>query len=311
MVLNSSKTTANYSTNLGFIMGQNIFKYSSAFFFLGTAANAQENLELIGVPKQSGTSFQPAVTELARDLQWLDGMLLIVITAISLFVTFLLGYVIFKFNRKSNPEPASFTHNTPVEVAWTVVPIVILVFIGAFSIPVLFKQQVIPDGDINIKVTGYQWYWGYEYTDHGFGFDSMLIGDGKVLTPEVEAELIEAGYSKDEFLLATDTAVVVPVDKVIVMQITGADVIHSWTIPAFGVKQDAVPGRLGQLWFKAEKEGVYFGQCSELCGKDHAYMPITVKVVSQENYEAWLSGAIEEFAGLEEIDSKIELALAN
>ena len=292
-------------------MGQNIIKYSAAATLLGASANAEENLELIGVPTPSGTGFQPAVTELARDLQWLDGMLLIIITAISLFVVFLLGYVIVRFNRKANPEPSSFTHNTPVEVAWTVVPIVILVFIGAFSIPVLFKQQVIPDGDINIKVTGYQWYWGYEYTDHGFGFDSMLIGDGKVLTPEVEEELIEAGYSKDEFLLATDTAVVVPVDKVVVMQVTGADVIHSWTIPAFGVKQDAVPGRLGQLWFKAEKEGVYFGQCSELCGKDHAYMPITVKVVSQENYEAWLSGAIEEFAGLEEIDSKIELALAN
>ena len=311
MVLHCNKTTANYTTYLGYIMGQNIIKYSAAATLLGASANAQENLELIGVPTPSGTGFQPAVTELARDLQWLDGMLLIIITAISLFVVFLLGYVIFKFNRKANPEPSSFTHNTPVEVAWTVVPIVILVFIGAFSIPVLFKQQVIPDGDINIKVTGYQWYWGYEYTDHGFGFDSMLIGDGKVLTPEVEAELIEAGYSKDEFLLATDTAVVVPVDKVVVMQVTGADVIHSWTIPAFGVKQDAVPGRLGQLWFKAEKEGVYFGQCSELCGKDHAYMPITVKVVSQENYEAWLSGAIEEFAGLEEIDSNIELALAN
>ena len=311
MVLHCNKTTANYTTYLGYIMGQNFIKYSAAATLLGASADAQENLELIGVPTPSGTGFQPAVTELARDLQWLDGMLLIIITAISLFVVFLLGYVIFKFNRKANPEPSSFTHNTPVEVAWTVVPIVILVFIGAFSIPVLFKQQVIPDGDINIKVTGYQWYWGYEYTDHGFGFDSMLIGDGKVLTPEVEAELIEAGYSKDEFLLATDTAVVVPVDKVVVMQVTGADVIHSWTIPAFGVKQDAVPGRLGQLWFKAEKEGVYFGQCSELCGKDHAYMPITVKVVSQENYEAWLSGAIEEFAGLEEIDSKIELALAN
>ncbi len=311
MVLHCNKTTANYTTYLGYIMGQNIIKYSAAATLLGASANAQENLELIGVPTPSGTGFQPAATELARDLQWLDGMLLIIITAISLFVVFLLGYVIFKFNRKANPEPSSFTHNTPVEVAWTVVPIVILVFIGAFSIPVLFKQQVIPDGDINIKVTGYQWYWGYEYTDHGFGFDSMLIGDGKVLTPEVEAELVEAGYSKDEFLLATDTAVVVPVDKVVVMQVTGADVIHSWTIPAFGVKQDAVPGRLGQLWFKAEKEGVYFGQCSELCGKDHAYMPITVKVVSQENYEAWLSGAIEEFAGLEEIDSKIELALAN
>ena len=136
----------------------------------------------------------------------------------------------------------------------------------------------------------------------------MMIGDDKVLTSDVEAELIEAGYSRDEFLLATDTAVVVPVDKVVVMQVTGADVIHSWTIPAFGVKQDAVPGRLGQLWFKAEKEGVYFGQCSELCGKDHAYMPITVKVVSQESYEAWLSGAIEEFAGLTESNVNLELA---
>ena len=136
-----------------------------------------------------------------------------------------------------------------------------------------------------------------------------MIGDGKVLTQDVETELIEAGYSSDEFLLATDTAVVVPVDKVVVMQVTGADVIHSWTIPAFGVKQDAVPGRLGQLWFKAEKEGVYFGQCSELCGKDHAYMPITVKVVSQENYDDWLAGAIEEFAEVEEISGNIELAL--
>ena len=292
-------------------MGRNIFKYSTAAFFFGSVANSKENFELIGVPTQSCTGFQPAVTELARDLQWLDGMLLIIITAISLFVIFLLGYVIFKFNRKSNPEPASFTHNTPVEVAWTVVPIVILVFIGAFSLPVLFKQQVIPDGDINIKVTGYQWFWEYEYTDHGFDFASYLIGDGKVLTPEVEEELVEAGYSRDEFLLATDTAVVVPVGKVVVMQVTGADVIHSWTIPAFGVKQDAVPGRLGQLWFKAEKEGVYFGQCSELCGKDHAYMPITVKVVSQENYDAWLSGAIEEFAEAESGSNAIELALAN
>ncbi len=173
-------------------------------------------------------------------------------------------------------------------MAWTIIPILILVFIGAFSLPVLFKQQEIPEGEINIKVTGYQWYWGYEYTDEGFGFDSFMIGDGKVLTPEVEQELVDAGYSKNEFLLATDTAVVVPLNKVVVMQLTGADVIHSWTIPAFGVKQDAVPGRISQLWFKAEREGVYFGQCSELCGKDHAYMPITVKVVSEEAYEEWL-----------------------
>ena len=125
-----------------------------------------------------------------------------------------------------------------------------------------------------------------------------MIGEGQVLNDEVEAELIAAGYSRDEFLLATDTSVVVPVNKVVVMDVTGADVIHSWTIPAFGVKQDAVPGRIAQLWFKAEKEGVYFGQCSELCGKSHAYMPITVKVVSQEVYDAWLAGAIDEYAGI-------------
>ena len=209
----------------------------------------------------------------------------------------LLAYVILRYNRKANPVPETFTHNSPVEVAWTVIPIVILIFIGAFSLPVLFDQQKIPEGEVNIKVTGYQWYWGYEYVDEGFEFESFLIGEGKVLTPEVELELQEAGYTRDQFLLATDTAVVVPVDKTVVMQVTGADVIHSWTIPAFGVKQDAVPGRLGQLWFKAEKEGIYFGQCSELCGKDHAFMPITVKVVSQDAYNAWLSAAKSEYAG--------------
>ena len=253
--------------------------------------------EIVGRPKQGGIGFQPAATELARDIHWLDGMILVVITAIVVFVTGLLAYVIIRYNKRANPTPSTFTHNSPVEVAWTVIPIVILVLIGAFSLPILFKQQEIPEGEINIKVTGYQWYWGYEYVDEGFGFDSFMIGDGKVLNDEVEAELVDAGYSRDEFLLATDTAVVVPVNKVVVMQVTGADVIHSWTIPAFGVKQDAVPGRLGQLWFKADREGVYFGQCSELCGKDHAYMPITVKVVSQEAYDAWLQDAKDEYAG--------------
>ena len=264
---------------------------------MGLPVAAQDGLEIIGKPVDKLLGFQPPVTELARDVQWLDDMVLWVIVAITLLVTALLAYVIVRYNQKANPNPSSFTHNSPLEVAWTVVPIVVLVFIGAFSLPVLFKQQEIPEGDIHIKVTGYQWYWGYEYTDHEFGFDSFMIGEGKVLNDEVEAELIAAGYSRDEFLLATDTSVVVPVNKVVVMDVTGADVIHSWTIPAFGVKQDAVPGRIAQLWFKAEKEGVYFGQCSELCGKSHAYMPITVKVVSQEVYDAWLAGAIDEYAG--------------
>ena len=258
--------------------------------------------EIIGVPIQGGTGFQPAATELARDLQWLDGAINVIIIAITIFVTALLGYVILRYNRRANPNPAKFTHHTPVEIAWTIVPILILVFIGANSLPILFKQQEIPEGDINIKVTGYQWYWGYEYSDHEFAFDSYMIGapatggDNR-LTPEVEEQLIEAGYSRDEFLLATDTAVVVPVGKTVVMTVTGADVIHAWTIPAFGVKQDAVPGRLAQLWFEAEKEGVYFGQCSELCGQAHAYMPITVKVVSEAEYQQWLEGAIDEYAG--------------
>jgi len=267
--------------------------------FLAMPAFADNGLEIIGQPVADGIGFQPAATKLARDLQWLDGMVLIIITAITVFVLGLLAYVILRYNRKANPVPETFTHNSPVEVAWTVIPIVILVFIGAFSLPVLFDQQKIPEGEVNIKVTGYQWYWGYEYVDEGFEFESFLIGDGKVLTPEVELELQEAGYTRDQFLLATDTAVVVPIDKTVVMQVTGADVIHSWTIPAFGVKQDAVPGRLGQLWFKAEKEGIYFGQCSELCGKDHAYMPITVKVVSQDAYKSWLSAAKSEYAGID------------
>ncbi|MFU8777306.1 MAG: cytochrome c oxidase subunit II [Roseovarius sp.] len=276
-------------------------------------AMAQEGLEIVGKPVQGKMGFQPAATELARDLQWLDGMINVIIIAIVLFVTALLVIVMIRYNRKSNANPAKFTHNSPLEIAWTIIPIVILVFIGAFSLPVLFKQQEIPEGEINIKVTGYQWYWGYEYTDHDFAFDSYMIGapatggDNR-LTPEVEAQLADAGFGKDEFLLATDTSVVVPVGKTVVMTVTGADVIHSWTIPAFGVKQDAVPGRLAQLWFKAEKEGVYFGQCSELCGQAHAYMPITVKVVSEAAYAAWLDGAIEEYAGT---PRSVDVALAN
>jgi cytochrome c oxidase subunit 2 len=232
---------------------------------------------------------------LARDLQWLDGMILVIITAIVIFVVALLAFVIVRYNKRANPNPASFSHNSPLEVAWTIVPILILVFIGAFSLPTLFKQQEIPDGDIHIKVTGNQWYWSYEYTDEGIAYDSFMIGYGEGnLNPSISAQLAEAGYTDQEFLLATDTAVVIPVGAVVVMHVTGADVIHSWTIPAFGVKQDAVPGRIGQLWFAAEQEGIYFGQCSELCGKDHAYMPITVKVVSQAAYDEWLAAAKEE-----------------
>jgi cytochrome c oxidase subunit 2 len=273
---------------------------------LPLAAAAQDvsrELPFIGVPEQGGLGFQPAATELARDLQWLDGMLLVIITAVSAFVLALILIVIVRYNSRANPEPATFTHNSPIEVAWTIVPVLILVFIGAFSLPVLFKQQVIPAPDVTIKTTGYQWYWNYEYPDHEFSFDSYMIGSPATggdnrLTPEVEAQLEEAGYAREHFLLATDTAMVVPVGKTIVVQVTAADVIHSWTIPAFGVKQDGVPGRLAELWFTVDEPGVYFGQCSELCGINHAYMPITVKAVSEEEYEAWLDGAIETYAGV-------------
>ena len=281
--------------------------------FAAAPALAQENLEIIGAPIDGKMGFQPAATELARDIHALDNLLLIVITIITVFVTALMLWCIYRFSKKRNPEAASFTHHTTVEVLWTVVPIVVLVFIGAYSLPILFKQQEIPTADVTIKAIGNQWYWTHEYVEHDFGFDSYLIGSDAtletsvrsedenvtafVLDEHMEAKLADAGYSRNEWLLATDTAVVVPVNKTIVVQVTGADVIHAWTIPAFGVKQDAVPGRLAQLWFKAEKEGIYFGQCSELCGKSHAYMPITVKVVSQEAYEAWLQGAIDEYAG--------------
>ena len=259
--------------------------------FTSLPAMAQEAVNSIGKPTPKGLGFQPAATELARDLQSLDHLILVIITVICLFVIALIAYAMVRFNRRSNPTPATFTHNSPLEVAWTVVPILILVFIGAFSLPVLFKQQEIPEADITIKVTGYQWYWGYEYVDHEFGFESFKLD---------KEDLAEYGYAEDEYLLATDTQVVVPSGKTVVMQVTAADVIHSWTIPAFGVKQDGVPGRLAELWFKVDEgmEGVYFGQCSELCGKDHAYMPITVKVVTQAEYDAWLEGAIEEYAGV-------------
>lgn len=276
------------------------FLSSLAALTLAAPAFAQ-SMDVIGRPEDGGMGFQPAATSLARDLQWLDGMINVIITAIVLFVSALLVYCIVRYNRARNPNPGSFTHNSPLEVAWTVGPIVILAFIGAFSLPVLFNQQEIPEGDVVIKVTGYQWYWGYEYVGEDLTYDSFMIGSPATggdnrLTPEVEEQLVEAGYSREDFLLATDTAVVVPSGATIVMQVTGGDVIHSWTIPSFGVKQDAVPGRLAELWFEVDEgqEGVYFGQCSELCGIAHAYMPITVKVVTQEEYDAWLAASKEE-----------------
>jgi cytochrome c oxidase subunit 2 len=260
------------------------------------SALAQQALEIIGQPVDGAMGFQPAATKLAEDIHWLDGMLLYIITAITVFVTALLIYVMIRFNAKSNPIPARFTHNSPLEVAWTLIPVVILVVIGAFSLPILFEEQEIPVGEVTIKATGNQWYWSYEYVDEEIAFDSYMIGSPatggtNMMTPEVEAQLVAAGYAKEQFLLATDTAVVVPVGKIVVVQVTASDVIHSWKVPAFGVMQDGVPGRTAALWFKAEQEGIYFGQCSEICGQMHAFMPITVKVVSEAAYAEWLTKA--------------------
>ncbi len=250
---------------------------------LSSTAVAQ-SLEVIGAPTPEGIGFQPAVTEVASGLQSLDHMILIIIGVITVFVTALLLIVIFRFNRRANPTPARFTHNTPLEVLWTLIPVLVLVFIGSFSLPQLFKQQDFTEvqADLTIKVTGNQWFWSYEYPDEGVSFDSFLLP---------KDQLAAAGYDESLYLLATDTAVVVPVGKTVLVQVTGADVIHAWKVPAFGVMQDAVPGRLAQVWFKAEKEGIFFGQCSEICGKDHAYMPITVKVVSEAAYAKWLEAA--------------------
>lgn len=252
------------------------------FAFLMPSFALAQALEKVGVPVPMGTEHQPAATELARDLQWLDHTIFVIIAAITAFVTLLLLIIIVRFNQRANPIPAKFTHNTPLEIAWTLIPILILVFIGSFSLPALFKSQEIPAADITIKVTGNQWFWSYDYVGQDVSFDAL-----KLERNELEA----AGYAQSDYLLATDNAVVLPVGKTIVMQVTGADVIHAWAMPAFGVQQSGVPGRLGQLWFKAEREGIYFGQCTTLCGQNHAYMPITVKVVSQERYDAWLAGA--------------------
>ena len=277
------------------------------FIVCGSSLLANDGLDkdlpVIGKPIPNGINFQPPVTELARDIQWLDNVLLVIITLISIFVSALLVWVFIRYNRKANPTPSSTTHNTPIEILWTIVPVFILIGIGIISLPILFKQLRIPESDVVIKATGAQWYWSYDYPQHDFSFDSVMLE---------KEELEKFGYSQDEYLLATDNPVVVPVNKNITVQVTASDVIHAWKIMSFGVHQDGVPGRLAELWFKPEKEGVYFGQCSELCGLNHSYMPIVVKVVSQEEYEAWLDRSVEKFASISgNIQNTIALAEKN
>ncbi|MBM3486689.1 MAG: cytochrome c oxidase subunit II [Alphaproteobacteria bacterium] len=224
-------------------------------------------------------------TDLMREIVSFHNALLIVITLISLFVLVLLVYVFIKFNAKANPKASKTTHNTVIEVLWTVIPVVILVAITASSFRLLYHQDVVPkQTDMTIKAIGKQWYWSYEYPDHGnFTFDALMVPD-KELKP---------GQPR---LLQTDNVVVVPVNATVKVLITAADVIHAWTVPSFGVKADAVPGRTQERWFKADREGTFYGQCSELCGVNHGFMPITVEVVSKQKFDAWVTEARRKFA---------------
>jgi cytochrome c oxidase subunit 2 len=243
----------------------------------------------VGLAEPGQIGFQEPVTEVARDIQFFHNAILMpIITAISLFVLALLAYVVWKFNDKANPVPSKTTHNTLLEVAWTVVPVMVLVVIAAYSFPLLTKQLVIPKADVTVKVTGSQWHWTYAYPkDQGdFSFDSFLIKEEDLKPGDVR-------------LLSVDNETVVPVNKIVRLQVTAADVIHSFVIQSFGIRIDAVPGRLNETWFKAEHEGVYYGQCSKICGKDHAFMPIVFRVVSQEKYEAWLTDSKKKFASAE------------
>lgn len=236
------------------------------------------------VPDQIG--LMPAATQHMQDIHDFHNLLLVIITGITLFVLGLLLWVMIRYNSRANPKPANWSHHTLIEVIWTAVPVVILVLIAIPSFRLLYAGEVIPPNvDLTIKAIGHQWYWSYEYPDQGnFKFDALILEEGK------------RKDSDGPRLLAVDNRVVVPVGKVVRVIVTSQDVIHAWTIPAFGVKIDAVPGKLNELWFKAEREGTFFGQCSELCGAKHAFMPIAVDVVSQERFDAWIAEAKTKFA---------------
>lgn len=233
----------------------------------------------LGQPTPWEYTLQHSASPVMDNIIWFHNFLLWIITAITIFVLALLIVVAVKFNAKTNPQPSKTTHNTLIEVAWTLIPVLILVAIAVPSFRLLFQELDIPKADLTIKATGKQWYWSYSYPDNGkFEFDSLMVAD------------------KQPRLLGVDNEMVVPVNKVIRVQTTGADVIHSFAVPSFGIKIDAIPGRLNETWFKATKEGMYYGQCSELCGKDHAFMPIAVRVVNDQEFAAWIETAKKKYA---------------
>ena len=234
--------------------------------------------DLLGQPTPGAIDLQPAASSLKRDAIWFHDIILMpIITVITLFVLGLIIWIAVRYNKKANPIPAKFSHNTTIEIVWTVVPVIILMVIAIFSFRLLFAYNDMPKPYMTVKATGYQWYWGYEYPDQKI---SEIISIG---LSEADSKAKGVPYR-----LAADNALVVPVNQVVRVQVTGADVIHAFALPAFGLKTDAIPGRLNETWFKAEKTGVYYGQCSELCGVDHAFMPIEIKVVSQAEFDAWV-----------------------
>jgi cytochrome c oxidase subunit 2 len=275
-----------------------VLKRLIAFVTMSVAVLAGGGLALAqatGQPHPWQLGLQAAASPVMDDIIWFHDFLLWVIAIITLFVLALLVIVMVKFNAKSNPVPSRTTHNTMIEVVWTVVPVLILVAIAVPSFRLLFYQLKVPAADVTIKATGKQWFWSYSYPDAKFEFDSLMV----------QAKDLKQGQVR---LLSVDNEMVVPVNKTVRVITTGADVIHSWAVPAFGVKIDAIPGRVNETWFKAEREGVYYGQCSQLCGRDHAFMPIEVKVLSEKDYAAWLEGAKKKFAT---VDSAPKDALAS
>jgi len=258
-----------------------------ASLLFGGVAQAVEGA---GQPIDAGHQLQSSVTPVMDDITWVDDFLHAIILLIVLLVVALMVYAIINFSAKKNPTPKTFTHHPTLEVIWMAAPVLILIIIAIPSLKLLFLQTDVPEPDLTIKAIGNQWNWTYEYPEEGIEFTAYMIGQGAAkLNDDVRAELEAAGYKPEEFRLATDERVVVPVNAKVHVLVTATDVIHAWTIPSFGSKIDAMPGRINETWFQAREVGTYFGQCSELCGKDHAYMPIVVEVVSEEDYKSWVS----------------------
>jgi cytochrome c oxidase subunit 2 len=241
----------------------------------------------LGQPSPWQFGLQQSATPVMDNIVWFHDFLLYIITAIAGFVLVLLVIIMVRFNARSHPVPSRTTHNTLLEVAWTTIPIMILLVIAVPSFKLLFFQLIPPPADLTVKATGKQWYWSYSYPDNGkFEFDSLML----------KANELKPGQPR---LLAVDNEMVVPVNKNVHVLTTGADVIHSFAVPSFGIKIDAIPGRINETWFRATREGVYYGQCSELCGKDHAFMPIAVRVVSEQAFASWIEEAKKKYAATE------------